>query len=135
MRPAIFIPLGAVLISAFCYAAEEQGQSKEPAAVNETVGAIGAPAALNLRIVRNGFQLSWALSPQDPGAVTGYEIVRAAVFSGPYETVGTVNRGISSFVDGTVKPEAIYFYKVRAVAGSLYSPFSREAAGEVPGNP
>ena len=88
-----------------------------------------------LRIVSNGFQLNWTPSPQDPGPVTGYEIVRTTVFSGPYETVGTVGKGVFSFVDKTPKPEAIYFYKVRAIAGSQYSPFSREASGEMPGKP
>ena len=135
MRYAISILLGAVLISAVCFAAEHPEQRKEPAAADETGAAVGAPTALRLRIVQNGFQLNWAPSPHDPGAVTGYEIVRADVFSGPYETVGKVDKGIFSFVDRTAKPEIIYFYKVRALAGDMYSPFSREAAGEIPGTP
>jgi len=94
-----------------------------------------APSALHLKIAGNGFQLDWTLSPQDPDGVTGYEIVRADIFSGPYETVGKVKQGVSSFVDRTVKPEVIYFYKVRALSGSQPSPFSKEAAGEVMGNP
>ena len=135
MQYATSILLGAVLISACCFAAEQPGQRKEPAVAEEPGAAVGSPTALRLKIVQNGFQLDWMSSPQDPGVVTGYEIVRAAVFSGPYETVGIVEKGILTFVDKTAKPEAIYFYKVRAIAGGRYSPFSREAAGEIPGTP
>jgi len=129
------ILLVTIVISGFCFAAEHPEQRKDPVVADEPGSAIGAPTALRLRIVPDGFQLDWTLSPQDPGAVTGYEVVRASVFSGPYETVGNVGTGISSFIDRTAKPEAIYFYKVRALAGSRYSPFSREAAGEMPGTP
>ncbi len=125
----------------FCSACahEEQGRSMGAtpgAGAGEVSSArLQAPTGLTLRIVPEGFLLSWSPSPQDPGVVTGYEIVRAAVFSGPYETVGTVSKGVFSFVDKTPRPEAIYFYKVRAIAGSRYSPYSREASGEMPGKP
>ena len=135
MKYAISILLGAVLISAFCFAAEHPERKSEPAISEGTGVAIGAPAALRLKIVQNGFQLNWTPSPQDPGVVTGYEIVRATVFSGPYETVGIVEKGILTFVDKTAKSEAIYFYKIRALAGAQYSPFSREATGEIMGTP
>lgn len=135
MRNAMSILLGAVVISAVCFAAEYPGPKGEPAAATETVAAVGAPTALRLSIDRDCFLLDWRLSPQDPGPVTGYEIVRADVFSGPYETVGRVNKGISGFVDRSAKPEIIYFYKVRAQAGDLHSPFSKEATGELPGKP
>lgn len=131
MKQLISLLLG-VIVSAtlFCaagYPMEEMGK-----AVADNAGtAVSAPTALHLMIVKDGFQLTWALSPQDPGPVTGYEIVRADVFSGPYETVGTVKQGITSFVDRTAKPEVIYFYKLRALAGSQQSPFSREASGEL----
>jgi len=109
-------------------------QEGEP--VTEPAGAtVPAPTALHLKIAGNGFQLTWTLSPQDPDQVTGYEIVRADVFSGPYETVGKVEQGVSSFVDRTAKAEVIYFYKVRALAGNRQSPFSKEAAGEITGRP
>ena len=111
------------------------GDARSAGAEELSSSRLHAPNGLTLRIVPEGFLLNWSPSPQDPGVVTGYEIVRTTVFSGPYETVGTVSKGVFSFVDKTAKPEAIYFYKVRALAGSLYSPFSREAAGEMPGRP
>ncbi len=127
------------VVICFCSACahEEQGRTMGPACCAEEVSSalLQAPAGLTLRIVPEGFLLYWSPSPQDPGGVTGYEIVRAAVFSGPYEAVGTVGKGVFSFVDKTAKPEAIYFYKVRAIAGSQYSPFSGEASGEMPGKP
>ena len=135
MRYLIVILLGMVMSSTCCCAAEQPVARREPAVADEAGAAVGAPTALRLKIVRDGFQLDWTRSPQDPGAVTGYEIVRADVFSGPYETVGRVDKGISGFVDRSAKPEIIYFYKIRALAGKLYSPFSREAAGEITGRP
>ena len=135
MRYAISILLAAIVISACCSAAGHPERKSEPAISEDTGVAVGAPTALRLKIIQNGFQLDWTPSPQDPGVVTGYEIVRATFFSGPYETVGIVEKGILTFVDKTAKPEAIYFYKVRAIAGGRYSPFSREAAGEIPGTP
>ena len=92
--------------------------------------AAGAPSALKLVIVPNGFKLTWQPSPQDPGAVTGFEIVRSASASGPFTAVATVDTGVSEYTDTTAAPEIIYYYKVRAVAGSAYSPYSNTATGE-----
>jgi hypothetical protein len=90
----------------------------------------GAPSALKLVIVPNGFKLTWNLSPQDPGIVTEYEIVRADLASGPFDNVGTVDKGISEYIDTTASPEIIYYYKVKAVAGTSYSPYSNTVTGE-----
>jgi hypothetical protein len=90
----------------------------------------GAPAALKLVIVPNGFKLSWNLSTQDPGTVTGYEIVRSDLASGPFSKVATVDRGVSQYTDTTASREIIYYYKVRAVAGTAYSPYSNTVTGE-----
>lgn len=95
----------------------------------------GAPAGLRLVAVSSGIRLAWRLSPQDPGSVTGYEIVRATIFSGPYEVLARVGKGVFTYTDTTAAAENIYFYKVRAMAGDLYSPFSKEAAAEMPGVP
>ena len=101
------------------------------------VGALGqqnatteAPTALRLVIVPDGFKLSWQRSPQDPGAVTGYEIVRSDLASGPFIKVATVKKGVSEHIDTTASREIIYYYKVRAVAGSRYSPYSNTVTGE-----
>ena len=91
---------------------------------------LGAPTALRLVIVPNGFKLSWNPSPQDPGVVTGYEIVRSDLASGPFIKVATVNNGVFQYIDTTASPEIIYYYKVRAVAGSSYSQYSNTVTGE-----
>jgi len=135
MRYAAILMLSAVFVCTLALA-DEAPSAQEGKTVAEPAGTtVQAPSALHLKIAGNGFQLNWTLSPQDPGTVTGYEIVRADVFSGPYETVGKVEPGVSSFVDRTAKAEVIYFYKVRALTRSQPSPFSREAAGELPGRP
>jgi hypothetical protein len=90
----------------------------------------GAPTALRLVIVPNGFKLSWQPSPQDPGVVTGYEIVRSDLASGPFIKVATVRKGNSEYIDTTANREIIYYYKVRAVAGKVYSPYSNTVTGE-----
>jgi len=130
--------LSAVICFYSACAHDEQGRATGAAGINDTgkeSSQLQAPSGLTLRIVPEGFLLSWTPPPEEPAVVTGYEIVRATYFSGPYEMVGTVGRGVSSFVDRTAKPEAIYFYKVRAVAGNQHSPYSREASGERPGKP
>jgi len=96
---------------------------------------LAAPTALKLVIVPSGFRLSWQPAPQGLERVTGYEIVRATIFSGPYEAVARVGKGVRSYTDTTAMPEHIYFYKVRALAGKENSPFSSAASGEIPGTP
>jgi len=109
------------LLAAFCGYAPATEQK------NLTVG---APTALRLMIVPDGFKLSWKASPDDPGAVTGYEIVRADLASGPFVTVGTVAGGVFEYVDTSASKEIIYYYKIRAMAGSVYSPDSNTVTGE-----
>jgi hypothetical protein len=114
-----------ILLVSFHSGAE--GKGKSPGA--KTM-APGAPAALKLVIVPDGFKLSWKLSPEDPGTVTGYEIVRAELASGPFTKVGAVGKGVSEYVDKTAAKEIIYYYKVRAAAGDVYSPYSNTVTGE-----
>jgi hypothetical protein len=91
---------------------------------------LGAPTALKLVIIPNGFKLTWKLSPQDPGIVTGYEIVRSDRASGPFDSVASVNKAFSEYIDTIASKEIIYYYKVRAKAGNIYSPYSNTVAGE-----
>jgi hypothetical protein len=91
---------------------------------------LGAPTALKLVIVPNGFKLTWKLSPQDPGIVTGYEIVRSDRASGPFDDVASVRKEVSEYIDITASKEIIYYYKVRARAGNIYSPYSNTVTGE-----
>lgn len=141
MKPAVkplwLVAVAFCLFSACAHQQQEQtmGSAYSCGALGETSVQFQAPTGLTVAIVPEGILLSWKPSPQDPGIVTGYEIVRANIFAGPYQTVGTVGKGIITFVDKTARPENIYFYKIRAIAGNRYSLFSREAAGEMPGTP
>ena len=130
MKYVLSLTLGILLISTVRYAAGMPDQNEMPIPVEEAGTIAGAPAALRLKIVTNGFQLDWALSPHDPGMVTGYEIVRSDRFSGPFDPVASVPRGMSHYIDTTALPETIYFYKVRAIAGKGHSPFSNTVTGE-----
>lgn len=89
----------------------------------------GAPSALKLVIVPDGFKLTWN-PPANQADVTGYEIVRANLASGPFITVAKVDKGVSEYVDTTAAPENIYYYKVRAMAGTEESPYSNTVTGE-----
>ena len=104
------------------------------AAAHAAAAAPAAPEGLTVTIAgEKGFLLKWKASAADPGTVTGYEIVRANVASGPFKKVGKVKKGVFEYHDKAAKPEIIYFYKVRAVAGKSYSDYSQPAAGERPG--
>ncbi|MGD0886025.1 MAG: fibronectin type III domain-containing protein [Thermodesulfovibrionales bacterium] len=92
----------------------------------------GKPTELTLDVAAGVLHLDWHLSPQDPGMVTGYEIVRATDYRGAYDRIGTVGKGISHYEDLSASPRVIYFYKVRAIAGDKYSPFSNVAVGDTP---
>jgi hypothetical protein len=107
---------------------------KDPMAGEKVNPSVSPPSRLRIDIVPSGFQLHWKGSAQDPGKVTGYEIVRALAFSGPFTRVTMVKSGVLAYIDRTVSPDQIYFYKVRAIAGDEYSHFSNLAAGERPSN-
>ena len=92
----------------------------------------GAPSSLALKIEGKGFLLTWKASPDDPGNVTGYEIERAIVASGPFKTIARVKKDVLKYHDLKAKPENIYYYKVRAVAGSEFSPYTSDVSGKRP---
>jgi len=96
-------------------------------------GAPAPPAALRLQVVEEGFKITWRKSPDDPAAVTGYEVVRGNFLGGPFTSVCKVPAGTTTCVDTTARRESIYFFKVRALAPEGASPYSREATGEIPG--
>lgn len=130
MNYSVSILLYVIVISGVCFAAEQPGQKMESTVVAEPAAAVAAPTALRLKIVQVGFQLNWSLSPHDPGIVTGYELVRADRFTGPFDPVATIDKGSSQYTDASALPEIIYYYKVRAVAGKDYSPYSNTVVGE-----
>lgn len=130
MKYAQLVMLSTTLICTVAFAGEVPQMQEGKTVAEQARSMAQAPSGLHLKIVENGFQLTWALSPQDPGAVDGYEIVRSDRFSGPYERVATVGKGISQYHDPSAFKEIIYFFKVRAIVGKEFSPFSNTVTGE-----
>ncbi len=89
-----------------------------------------APSGLSVIPSTSGLYLTWTLSPNDPGCVTGYEIARATSAGGVFSTVGTVEKGVIKFNDTTAAAGTTYYYKVRAVAGTEYSIYTAEVSGK-----
>ncbi len=85
-----------------------------------------APSSLVATARPESVRLSWAASPE--ADVAGYNILRADVAGGPYNTIARkVNA--TAFVDNTATIARQYFYKVQAVDNSLNrSGFSNQAA-------
>lgn len=103
---------------------------------NPTANNPDAPEKLILKAVSAGINLFWQAVPQDPGCATGYEIARSTTSGGPYSTLAKVNAGTANaagtirYTDTTITPGIMYYYKVRAIAGTEYSPFSNEVSGK-----
>jgi hypothetical protein len=121
-----------IVASAFCLLLSLGGSAwGGGVAAGQEAASLDPPTALKLVIVQNAFQLSWKPSPQDPGKVTGYEIFRSTnLASGPFVKVSQVGKGVFQYTDKKAAAENIYYYKVRAVAGSAASPFSNTVTGE-----
>jgi len=68
--------------------------------------------------------LTWILSKDEENqqnTVTGYEIYQALAIGGPYEIVGTVTPGTSTFVSTGLENGKGYFYRVRTVSRKGFS--------------
>jgi len=106
------------------------GMNGKSASAKQKSITLGAPTQLRLVIVPNGFKLTWKAAAEDPRVVTGYEVFRSDLASGPFIKIATVDKGVLEYIDTTVPREIIYYYKVRAVAGTVYSPCSNTVTGE-----
>jgi hypothetical protein len=89
-----------------------------------------APTGLTVTPSTTGLYLAWKASPNDPGCVTKDEIVRATTSGGVFSTIGTVEKGILKYNDATAEVGTQYYYKVRAKAGTEYSPYTAEESGK-----
>lgn len=88
-----------------------------------------APSDLEVKAAKKGLVVTWKAPVQDPGCVTGYEIVRARSGKGPYSSLASVKAGTMAYTDATAKSKTAYFYQVRAVAGRSASAYSEHASG------
>jgi hypothetical protein len=66
--------------------------------------------------------ITWDLSPDDAAnaaagvAIAGYEILRAATPSGPFQSVGFASPGMTRYEDATTTDGTEYYYKVAATS-------------------
>lgn len=88
-----------------------------------------APSDLEVKAAKKGLVVAWRAPAQDPGCVTGYEIVRARSAKGPYSSLASVKAGTMAYTDAGAKRKTAYFYQVRAVAGRSASAYSEHASG------
>ncbi len=89
-----------------------------------------APSGLTVTPSINGLYLTWTASPNDPGCVTKYEIARSTTSGGVFSTIDTVDKGVIKYNDTTASAGTQYYYKVRAMAGSEFSPYTAEVSGK-----
>lgn len=69
----------------------------------------------------NKITLSWTDNSSDE---SGFEIVRATAFAGPYNPVTTVPANTVTYNDSALNANTRYYYRVRAINNSGASPFS-----------
>ena len=89
-----------------------------------------APTNLTAKPSINGLYLAWTASSSDPGCVTGYEIAQATTSGGAYTTIATVNAGVLKYSDMSAIAGPMYYYKIRAKAGTYYSLYTSEVSGK-----
>jgi len=89
-----------------------------------------APAGPTLMPSTTGLYLTWTASTSDPGCVTGYEVSRATTAGGVASIIATVDKGVIKYNDTTTVAGTTYYYKVRAVAGHEFSPYTSEVSGK-----
>jgi hypothetical protein len=107
--------------------------SNSHACAEAAVNTPGTPIGLKALVSGKSVILTWKAPAEGADLVEGYEIVRAALASGPFEKMGQVGLHVLTFTDTSARKEIIYFYKVRAVGKEAGSPYSQPVAVEITG--
>ncbi|MFN8588549.1 MAG: fibronectin type III domain-containing protein [Candidatus Eisenbacteria bacterium] len=121
-RFALRLALAAVLCAVACAGARPV--TAAPADSAAALRAPEAPSGLVYADVPNdaggAVSLTWKPSPDDagpdarPALVTGYFLERATSPGGPWAVVDSVEAGVTTFVDATIRRNTTYFYRVAA---------------------
>lgn len=75
---------------------------------------------------RTSIQLAWTDKSSNE---TAYEVWRSASRNGTYSLVATTGANVTTYKDSSLSANSIYYYQVRAVAGTLMSAYSNIATG------
>jgi len=70
----------------------------------------GMPVSVKAVISGKSVRLTWKAPSEYSELVTGYEISRASLASGPFSIIGKVGPDAQEFIDTGAKAEVIYFY-------------------------
>lgn len=83
---------------------------------NITVPTSSLPASpTSLKVTANSYNQITVQWTDASNNEHGFEVVRSQTAIGPFESVGAVGAGVTSFVDNSLEPATRYWYKVRAV--------------------
>ncbi len=139
MKHFVHVMISCLILSSAVFSSADgtrgEGGSGSPGSVTyaaEIKSIPGPPSDLVLDVLPGALFLRWKLSPDDPGTVSGYEILRATDYWGSYVSIAKLEKGVSHYEDKTVSPKTIYYYRIRAIADSRYSGYSNTAVGDVP---
>lgn len=75
---------------------------------------------------RSSIQLNWADKASNE---TGYQVWRSTSANGTYSLITTTAANVTTYADNGLTQNTVYFYKVRAAAGALFSAYSNTASG------
>jgi predicted esterase len=75
---------------------------------------------------RSSIQLNWADKSNNE---TGFQIWRSNSQNGTYSLVATTAANVTAYADNGLAENTVYFYKVRATTGTLFSAYSNIASG------
>ena len=110
---------------------------RNPAGAPVVLGTPGTPAGCVARSLQNGIRLRWVTSVDPLGCsdAAAYEVTRSSESGGTFRTVAS---GLKSpeFLDTSVKPGALYFYKITAsnTAGTSSPSAEIAASAGLPGS-
>ena len=106
-------------------ASASSSYSNETNATTQQVGALAAPTSLTATAASSSaINILWTDNSTDE---TGFSIERKTGASGTYGQVATVNANVKSYSSTGLTANTTYYYRVRAINGSIYSAYSNEA--------
>lgn len=79
----------------------------------------GPDAPINLAVTDisiNSITVKWEVSLQDPGCVTGYQLLRSDTQDGAYVVVAEILKGNHNGKDTSVEVGKTYYYRVKALS-------------------